>query len=276
MLIDLTKADTPLLQQWLQAAIAPRPIGLVSTIDKNGVPNLAPLSFFNLFSANPPVAIFSPARRVRDNTVKHTLTNLYEVPQVVINIVTYDILHRVNLASAEFAKNENEFIKSGLTMEPATVVQPFMVKESKIKFECTVTELKPLGKNGGAGNLVFCELLRMHMSDSIIGADGQIDPFELDLVGRLGNNWYCKTGSANLFELPKPVGVPVGVDQLPHAIKVSPSFSKDQLAQLANIAAIPAGTINIDPYIQRQAASLLEKGQLKKAWDLLVSDKSVV
>ena len=276
MLIDLTKADTPLVQQWLQSAIAPRPIGLVSTIDKDEVPNLAPFSFFNLFSANPPIAIFSPARRVRDNSMKHSFLNLYEVPEVVINIVTYDILHRVNLASAEFPKNENEFIKSGLTMQPATVVRPFMVKESKIKFECRVTELKPLGENGGAGNLVFCELMRMHINDSIIGVDGQIDPFELDQVGRLGGNWYCKTGSANLFELAKPLSQPVGIDRLPAVLKNSPAFSAEKLAQLAGIAAIPEGTINIDPYIQRQAASSLDQGDIKKAWELLVSTKTVV
>jgi len=272
MTLDMAAMPVAARQHWLQCAIAPRPIGLVSTVNKNLQPNLSPFSFFNLFSANPPLAIFSPARRIRDNTVKHSFTNLYEVPEVVINIVDYSMIHRVNLASAEYAEGVNEFIKCGLTMEPASLVRPPMVKESKIKFECRVNELKPLGKNGGAGNLVFCEILNMHIADTVILPDGTVDQHKLELVGRLGKDWYCKTTAASLFQLAKPVGLPAGTDKLPAVLYNSPGFNRDQLAQLANITAIPGGNISTNCNVHRKASRLLDEGKLSQAWQLLLEN----
>jgi len=272
MTLDISAMPVTARQYWLQCAIAPRPIGLISTVNKKLLPNLAPFSFFNLFSANPPLAIFSPARRIRDNTRKHSFTNLYEVPEAVINIVDYSMIHRVNLASAEYAEDVNEFIKCGFTMEPATLVRPPMVKESKIKFECRVNELKPLGKNGGAGNLVFCEILNMHIDDTVISSNGMVDQHKLDLVGRLGTDWYCKTTTASMFQLAKPAGLPVGTDKLPAVLHDSAGFNSDQLAQLANITAIPGGNISASLNIHRQASLLLDEGKLSQAWQLLLEN----
>ena len=204
MIINLKDLKPLDAQNYLQHAIAPRPICFASTIDAEGNINLSPFSFFNLFSSNPPIVIFSPARRVRDNTTKHTLQNVLEVPEVVINIVDYTIVQQTSLASCEFEKGTNEFEKAGFTMEASTQVKPPMVKESKIKLECKVIEVKPLGTQGGAGNLVIAEVLVMHIDDSILNAENKIDQTKLNLVARLGGDWYCKVNESNLFKVEKP------------------------------------------------------------------------
>ena len=234
---NLTPAD---VQNYLQHAIAPRPICFASTIDKNGNINLSPFSFFNLFSSNPPIVIFSPARRVRDNTTKHTLQNVLQVPEVVINIVDYDMIQQTSLASCEFAKDVNEFEKAGFTMEAAITVKPPMVKESKIKLECKVNEVKPLGTEGGAGNLIIAEVLLMHIDDNILNTEGKIDQTKMHHVARLGGDWYCKVDETNLFKVEKPnMQLGIGVDVLPASIKNSTILSGNNLGQLANVKEIP-------------------------------------
>ncbi|MGB5005322.1 MAG: flavin reductase family protein, partial [Ferruginibacter sp.] len=242
---DLKPAEA---QNYLQHAIAPRPICFASTIDNKGNINLSPFSFFNLFSSNPPIVIFSPARRVRDNTTKHTLQNVQEVPEVVINMVDYDMVQQTSLASCEFPKGTNEFIKAGFTVEKATMVKPPMVKESKVKLECTVLEVKPLGTEGGAGNLVICEVLCMHIDESILDADPsttaqglpKIDQTKLHHVARLGGDWYAKIDSSNLFKVAKPnTQLGIGVDSLPGSIRNSNILSANNFGQLANVHEMP-------------------------------------
>ncbi|MET0635530.1 MAG: flavin reductase family protein [Chitinophagaceae bacterium] len=244
MLIDLASLSTSEVQYYLQHVVAPRPICFASTINKKGEVNLSPFSFFNLFSSNPPIVIFSPSRRVRDNTTKHTLANVQEVPEVVINIVTYDIVHQASLASCEYPEGINEFIKAGLTSEPATLVAPPMVKEAKIKLECRVNEIKSLGTGGGAGNLVICEVLRLHIDDSLLDEDGRIDQRRIELVARLGGEWYSVVNKTNLFQLPKPGSPPgIGFDYLPSGVRQSKILTGRELAQLASVSAVPL----IDP-----------------------------
>ncbi|MGZ5220630.1 MAG: flavin reductase family protein, partial [Chitinophagaceae bacterium] len=201
MTFDLNDLKPAEKQYYLQHVIAPRPICFASTMDKEGNVNLSPFSFFNLFSTYPPIVIFSPSRRVRDNTTKHTLQNVLEVPEVVINIVTYDIVQQTSLASCEFPKGINEFIKAGFTAIPATLVKPPMVKESKENLECKVLEVKPLGTEGGAGNLVICEVLRMHIDDALLDEDKKIDQRKINHVARLGGDWYCQVNEQNLFQV---------------------------------------------------------------------------
>src|SRR6187549_2393128 len=219
MILDLKDLKTAERQYYLQHVIAPRPICFASTIDKSGNVNLSPFSFFNLFSSNPPVVIFSPARRVRDNTTKHSLQNVEEVKEVVINIVDFDMVQQTSLASCEFPKGTNEFTKAGFTAENATLVRPSMVKESKVKLECKVLEIKPLGTEGGAGNLVICEVLCMHIDESILDENNRIDQRKLHHVARLGGDWYCRVDESNLFKVAKPnMQLGIGVDALPETI----------------------------------------------------------
>jgi flavin reductase (DIM6/NTAB) family NADH-FMN oxidoreductase RutF len=293
MLIDLQQLTPMQKQQWLQHAIAPRPVCFASTIDKEGNVNLSPFSFFNLFSSNPPIVVFSPARRVRDNTTKHTLQNVLEVPEVVINIVDYDMVQQVSLASCEFPKEVNEFIKAGFTEEAATVVRPPMVKESKVKMECKVVEVKPLGSDGGAGNLVICEVLRMHVDESILNADGtMIDQRKLHHIARLGGDWYCKVDENNLFHVAKPnTQLGIGIDALPETIRNSNILSGNNLGQLANVHEYPIVdatfedeqlkniiqyfSINpdeMDKELHKYAKQLLEAGKVNEAWQVLLAD----
>src|SRR5258705_8476873 len=204
MILDLKDLKPAERQHYLLHVVAPRPICFASTIDKEGNVNLSPFSFFNLFSYNPPIVIFSPSRRGRDNTTKHTLQNVLEVPEVVINIVDYDMVQQTSLASCEFVKGCNEFEKAGFTMEAATIIKPPMVKESKIKLECKVNEVKPLGTEGGAGNLIIAEVLVMHIDEGILNAEGKIDQTKIHHVARLGGDWYCKVDATNLFKVEKP------------------------------------------------------------------------
>ncbi|WP_127131381.1 flavin reductase family protein [Pseudoflavitalea rhizosphaerae] len=291
MIIDLKNITTVERQNYLQHAIAPRPICFASTIGADGQVNLSPFSFFNLFSSNPPVVIFSPARRVRDNTTKHTLQNVLEVPEVVINIVDYDMVQQTSLASCEFPRNINEFGPSGFTPEPATLVKPPMVKESKVKMECHVLEIKPLGTEGGAGNLVICEVLRMHIDDSILNEKNFIDQRKLHHVARLGGDWYCKVDESNLFQVEKPnVKLGIGIDALPAHIRTSKILSGNNLGQLGNVHEMPVidpsfhdDTLkNIFQYysvnpeemekeLHTYAKHLLDQGKVQDAWQILLA-----
>lgn len=291
MIIDLKDISTPERQNYLQHAIAPRPICFASTIDKEGNVNLSPFSFFNLFSSDPPVVIFSPSRRVRDNTTKHSLQNVLEVPEVVINIVDYDMVQQASLASCEYPKGVNEFIKAGFTAEPATLVKPPMVKESKVKLECKVIEVKPLGQNGGAGNLVICEVTRMHIDDSILNEKKLIDQRKLHHVARLGGDWYCKVNESNLFIVEKPnVKLGIGVDVLPQHVRDSSILTGNNLGQLGNVHEMPvidpsfddAHVKNIVQYysinpeemereLHTYAKKLLDQGKVAEAWQVLLN-----
>src|SRR5688572_21703259 len=199
------ETDTAALQMLMQGAIAPRPVAFASTTDGNGNVNLSPFSFFNMFSTNPPILIFSPARRVRDNTTKHTLENAIATKEVVINIGHFDIVEQMSLASVEYPDGVNEFIKSGLTPLASTVVKAPRVAESFVAFECKVNEVIHLGQEGGAGNLVICEVLLAHVNEAVLDEKGKIDPFKMDYVSRLGGDWYARIIPEALFELPKPV-----------------------------------------------------------------------
>ncbi len=210
------------LQGYLNAVVAPRPVCFASTIDKDGNVNLSPFSYFNVFSINPPVCVFSPSRRVKDNTTKHTLENLKEVPECVINIVNFNMVHQVSLSSVEYAKGVNEFIKAGLTMLPSELVKPPRVAESPVQFECVVKDIIHLGHLAGAGNLVIAEIKLMHISEAILDTEGKIDQEKIDHVARLGGDWYCRVTPDNLFEVAKPnKNMGIGVDAIPFAIRNS-------------------------------------------------------
>lgn len=228
------------LQGYLQSAVAPRPIAFASTIDDNGKPNLSPFSFFNVFSSNPPILIFSPARRVRDNTTKHTLENCQSIKQVVINVVNYDIVQQMSLSSTEYPEGVNEFIKSGLTMMPSDIVKPYRVAESPVQMECKVNEIIALGNQGGAGNLIICEVVKFHIHKSILNENGMIDQHKIDLVARLGGNWYTRS-IAGLFEVEKPLtSLGIGVDAIPDFVKESAFFDGNDLGKLGNVEALPS------------------------------------
>lgn len=285
---DLKPAEK---QYYLQHVVAPRPICFASTIDKAGNVNLSPFSFFNLFSSNPPIVIFSPARRVRDNTTKHTLQNVLEVPEVVINIVTYDMVQQTSLASCEFPKETNEFVKAGFTAIPASIVKPPMVKESKVQMECTVIEVKPLGTEGGAGNLVICEVMVMHIDDSLLDENKKIDQRKINHVARLGGDWYCVVNENNLFQVEKPnTKLGIGIDTLPASIRNSSILSGNNLGQLANVHEMPVIEPSFDDAHLKQiiqyysvtpdemekelhtyAKKLLDDGKVNAAWQVLLA-----
>lgn len=293
--IELQQLNALEKQRWLQYAIAPRPICLASTIDKAGTINLSPFSFFNVFSIDPPIAIFSPSRRVRDNTTKHTLQNVLEVPEVVINIVDYDMVQQTSLASCEYDQDINEFVKAGFTMQPATIVQPPMVKEAKVKMECRVLEVKSLGNKGGSGNLIIAEIILLHAEESILDADGKIDQLKLNHVARLGGDWYCKVDASNLFMVQKPnTKKGIGIDALPANIRHSNILTGNHLGQLANVYELPIidpayhdnnlknifQYYSLDPEemeieLHRYAATLLAENKVKEAWQVLLSGSEV-
>lgn len=296
MIFDLKELKTAEKQYYLQHVIGPRPICFASTIDKEGNVNLSPFSFFNMFSSNPPIVIFSPSRRVRDNTTKHSLQNVMEVPEVVINIVTYDMVQQTSLASCEFAKGVDEFTKAGFTKEPATLVKPPMVKESKAKLECKVLEIKPLGEEGGAGNLVICEVLRLHLDDSLLTEDKKFDQTKLELVARLGGDWYCHVSQENLFMVPKPnVKLGIGIDALPQSVRLSKILTGNHLGQLGNVHEMPVVepsfddehlknifqyySVNPDEMereVHLHAARLLNEGKVHDAWQVLLAVENLV
>ncbi len=257
MRLNLNDLNIASRQRYLQHAVAPRPIAFASTVDKDRVVNLSPFSFFNLFSTNPPIAIFSPCRRVRDNTVKHTLMNVMEVPEVVINIADISMVQQVSLSSCDYGKGVNEFKKAGFTEEPATYIKPPMVKESKVKFECKVLEIKHLGTEGGAGNLVFCEIICMHIAEEILDETGMIDPRKLNQIARLGDNWYAVVSKDNLFEVEKPnVRLGIGIDALPTFLRNSAVLTGNQLGKLANVSSLPKA---IPGFADEQVVNMIEQ-----------------
>ncbi len=286
--IDPKEVGTAKLQGYLQSAIGPRPIAFASTLDAKGRPNLSPFSFFNIFSANPPVLVFSPARRVRDNSVKHTLMNCEATGQVVINVVNHDIVQQMSLSSTEYAEGVNEFSKSGLTPIPSEVVKPYRVAESPVQFECKVIDIIALGKEGGAGNLIVCEVLKMHINENILDAQGVIDPVKIDLVARLGGNWYSRANQG-LFEVEKPlVTLGIGVDAIPDFIKQSDIFSGNDLGKLGNVEALPTdeeisifvkqnfevkGVLSADDEVKKHqlAKEYLDKNEVLTAWKVLLA-----
>lgn len=234
---ELTPAQ---LQNYMQYAIAPRPICFATTIDQEGNINLSPFSFFNMFSTNPPLCVFSPARRVRDNTTKHTLENILEVKECVINIVNYPMVQQVSLASTEYPKGTNEFEKSGLTMLPSLLVKPPRVAEAPVQMECTVRDVIHLGDNPGAGNLILAEVKMIHIKEDILDEDGKIDQAKIDLVARLGGDWYCRVTPESLFKVAKPLStLGIGVDALPIAVRHSNVLTGNDLGMLGNIEHLP-------------------------------------
>jgi len=277
----------------LLGAIGPRPIAFAGTIDSEGQPNLAPFSFFNVFSANPPVLIFSPARRGRDNTTKHTYENALSVKEVVINLVDYSMVHQMSLASCEFPAGVNEYEKAGFTMLKSDTVRPWRVQESPAQFECKITEVLPLGKEGGAGNLVICEVLKMHFADHIIDENLRIDQEKIDTVGRMGGNYYVRANGAALFEVPKPGAVPgIGFDHLPEDVRQSKFLTGNNLGQLASVSELPNETdvnewrltemsdlfvsLEDDPpkleeELHKSAAARLAEGKVHEAWLTLLT-----
>ena len=280
--------STAQLQGYLQGAVSPRPIAFASTMDKNGNANLSPFSFFNVFSANPPILIFSPARRIRDNTTKHTLENAYETKEVVINVVNYDIVQQMSLSSTEYLKGVNEFTKSGLTPIPSDIVKPFRVAESPVQFECKVNEIIALGEEGGAGNLIICEVVKIHINEAVLDENGTIDQYKIDLVSRMGGNWYSRANQG-LFEVPKPITtLGIGVDQIPDFIKKSAVFDGNDLGMLGNIESLPSekeittfvsenfavkGVLSSDDEqkIHLKAKEYLNNQDIHSAWKVLLS-----
>ena len=229
------------LHGYLLGATSPRPIAFASTISADGTPNLAPFSFFNVFSSKPPVLIFSPARRVRNNTTKHTLQNIIEVPEVVVNVVSYGMVQQMNLASSDYAEGVDEFIKAGFSALPSDLVRPLRVAEAPVQMECKVFEIKPLSAHGGAGNLIFCRVEKLHIHREILDENDRIDPHKIDLVGRMGGAWYCRTSGEAAFEVEKPLANPgVGVDVLPASVRLSPVLTGNDLGQLGNSPELPS------------------------------------
>lgn len=278
-------------QHYLHYAIAPRPICFAATIDLQGQVNLSPFSFFNVFSTNPAVLVFSVVRRVRDNTTKHTLQNILEVPEVVVNIVSYDMVQQTSLASCEFVKGEDEFIKAGFSKLPSLLIRPPRVKESAVQFECKVLEVKSLGEKGGAGNLVITEILAMHMNENILDENGRIDQRKLDLVARLGGNWYTRANASTIFEVEKPnTSLGIGVDVLPESIRLSDVLTGNHLGMLANVHELPfvdpafhddklknivqyysINPIEMEKELHIYAKELLDAGKVAEAWQVLLA-----
>lgn len=291
MLINIQEISVVERQQWLQAAIAPRPIAFVSTIDKAGNVNLSPFSFFNMVSTNPAVIIFSPSRRVRDNTTKHTLQNVLEVQEAVVHICDYDMVQQVSLSSCDFPKETDEFVKAGFTKQSATLVKPPMVKEAKVKMECKILEVKSLGDTAGAGQLVFAEVLVMHVDENILNETGKIDQHKFKQIARLGGDWYCVVNEQNLFKVAKPnIKLGIGIDALPDSIRNSSILTGNDLGQLANVEEMPEinpafadDTLkNIIQYyslspkemeqeLHIHAKKLLTEGNVEAAWQILLT-----
>ncbi|MBI3136705.1 MAG: flavin reductase family protein [Bacteroidetes bacterium] len=291
--IDPKSIPTPQLHAYLLGAIGPRPIAFASTVDENGNPNLAPFSFFNVFSANPPVLIFSPARAGRTNTTKDTYNNVKKVPEVVINVVNYDMVHQMSLASSPYPAGTDEFIKSGFTKIASDTVKPFRVAESPVQFECKVTQVIELGAEGGAGNLIICEVTKLHIQEAVLDANGKIDQHKIDLVARMGGNWYCRANKNSMFEIEKPITTcGIGYDQLPADIIASKVLTKNDLGHLAGIEVLPNET-DVNEYkllelseifvslennqneleiqLHKRAKELLNQNKLAEAWLTLLA-----
>lgn len=282
------EVSTGKLHGYLLSAVSPRPIAFASTVDGVGNVNLSPFSFFNVFSANPPILVFSPARRVRDNTTKHTLENILITKEVVINIVNYDMVQQMSLSSTEYPDGVNEFIKSGLTEVASDIVKPPRVQEAPVQFECKVNDVIALGNQGGAGNLVIAEVVKLHIKESVLDADGKIDANKIDAVARMGGNWYNRSREG-MFEVIKPIKTRgIGVDALPKSIKNSKILSGNDLGVLGNSEKIPTSSevkeyLNLEAEksvdiqtsnkenIQKQAQNMLQKGNVLEAFKLLLA-----
>jgi flavin reductase (DIM6/NTAB) family NADH-FMN oxidoreductase RutF len=291
--IDPKEVITSVLHGYLLGAVAPRPIAFASTVDKEGNPNLSPFSFFNIFSANPPILIFSPARSGRNGVTKNTFDNVLEVPEVVINVVNYELVQQASLSSTEYPKGLNEFIKAGLTPLASERVKPFRVKESPVQLECIVKQVIELGKNGGAGNLVICEVVLMHIDETVLDANKNIDPQKIDLVARMGANYYCRASGASVFEVQKPIStMGIGVDQIPERIRLSKILSGNNLGKLGNVEKLPEiveinefkktvlGDIflkfapdsgSLEKALHQRAKEYLDKGNVQDAWKTLLA-----
>ena len=282
---------TAQLHAYLLGSVAPRPICFASTIDRDGNKNLSPFSFFNVFGSKPPVLIFSPARRVRDNSIKHTLENARDTQEVVINVVNYDIVQQASLSSCEYPRGTDEFVKAGFTAVKSDMVQPFRVKESPVQLECKVLQIIETGHEGGAGNLIICEVVCMHIDDSVLNEHGQIDPHKIDLVARMGADYYCRASGSAIFEVHKPnVALGIGVDGLPPAIRHSHILTGNNLGMLGNCTSIPVVSDPMEDErlltilrsnthdsnarkeaIHLYAKELLDSGAVQKAWEVLLS-----
>jgi flavin reductase (DIM6/NTAB) family NADH-FMN oxidoreductase RutF len=282
---------TAQLHAFLLGSIAPRPICFASTVDESGLPNLSPFSFFNVFGSKPPLLIFSPARRVRDNSIKHTLENVFSSKEVVINVVSYNMVQQASLTSCEYPKGINEFEKAGFTPIASEFVKPFRVKESPVHLECRVNQVIETGHEGGAGNLVICEVLCMHIDDMVLDDNGRIDPHKIDLVARMGADYYCRASGNAVFEVPKPNSkLGIGIDALPSRIKASKVLTGNHLGMLGNVDILPLiseilyderlssiireydldeqGKYNA---LQIYAKELLDAGDVDKAWQVLLT-----
>lgn len=291
--INPKELKTAQMHAYMLASIAPRPIAFASTMDREGNSNLAPFSFFNAFGSNPPLVVFSPARRVRDNTTKHTLENIIETKEVVINAVSYAMVQQVSLASCEYPKGVDEFAKAGFTAVASEIVKPFRVKESPVQMECKVLEVKETGKEGGAANLIICEILLMHISENILTGEGKIDPQKIDLVARMGGDLYCRASGPALFAVAKPnTRLGIGIDQIPDRIRLSKILTGNNLGQLGNAHVLPSekeiselknseqmNTIlnsdmsktEIENIIHLQAKKFLDEGNVEEAWKTLLA-----
>ena len=284
---------TAQLHAYLLGAVAPRPICFASTMDAEGNPNLSPFSFFNVFGSNPTTLIFSPSRKVRDNTIKHTLQNVEETKEVVINVVNYAMVQQMSLSSCEYPKGVDEFEKAGFTKLPSEKIKPFRVAESPVQMECKVRQIIETGTEGGAGNLVICEVLVMHINDEILNSNLQIDPHKIDLVARMGGDYYCRASGSAVFEVAKPnTQLGIGVDALPESIRNSKILTGNNLGQLANVNEHPfvEPTFNDDRLkniiqyfsinpddmekeLHVYAKELLDTGKVNEAWQVLLADE---
>ena len=294
MIIDPTQIKTGEFHAMMLGAVAPRPIAFASTVDKDGNPNLSPFSFYNAFGSKPPILVFSPARRVRDNTIKHTLQNVQETREVVIGAVNYNIVHQASLASCEYPEDVNEFEKAGFTAVKAEKIKPFLIKESPVNFECKVLDVIETGKLGGAANLIICEILLMHVHDGILNESGKIDPNKIDLVARMGGDYYCRASGSAVFTVPKPNHkLGIGFDKIPETIRLSEVLTGNDLAQLANEETFPTAdevhqfntaeemtkfneALAADPTNAKlarhlAARKLIHVGKIKEAWMLLLA-----
>jgi len=275
MTITPGSIKTAQLHAYLLGSVSPRPICFASTIDSDGNANLSPFSFFNVFGSNPVTLIFSPARRVRDNTIKHTLENCHETKEVVISMVNYAMVQQMSLASCEYPKGTSEFEKAGFTPVKANKVKPFLVKESPVNIECIVKQIIETGQEGGAGNLIICEMVAMHINDDVLNEAQQIDPNKIDLVARMGGDYYCRASGSAIFTVPKPnMNLGIGVDHLPLEIRTSTILTGNDLGQLGNVSSIPVVDENYE-YISKidahsDAKKLLEEGKVDEAWQVLL------